>query len=147
MHTFCDASSSSYVCVVYLRTEGKDGVSIQLLQAKSRVAPLRKTTVPRLELLACCIGARLAYSMKEAMTLEHVSSFFWTDSMTVLYWIKNKENWGTFVNNRVKEINQLFTAEMWRHVPGKCNPVDLPSRGCTLEILFGFKMVGGATVA
>ncbi|GFX32598.1 integrase catalytic domain-containing protein [Trichonephila clavipes] len=51
MHTFCDASSSSYACVVYLRTEGKDGVNIQLLQAKSRVAPLRKTTVYRLELV------------------------------------------------------------------------------------------------
>ncbi|GFX24867.1 pro-Pol polyprotein [Trichonephila clavipes] len=79
MHTFCDANSSSYACVVYLRTEGKDGVNIQLLQAKSRVAPLRKTTVPRLELLACCIVVRLAYSMNEAMTLEDVSSFFRTD--------------------------------------------------------------------
>ncbi|GFX86119.1 uncharacterized protein TNCV_2341881 [Trichonephila clavipes] len=78
--------------------------------------------VPQLELLACCIGARLAYSMKEAMTLEDVSSFFWTDTMTVLYWIKNKENWGAFVNNRVKKINQLSTAEMWRHVPGNVIP-------------------------
>ncbi|GFW42021.1 hypothetical protein TNCV_1904791 [Trichonephila clavipes] len=54
MHTFCDASSSSYACVVYLRTEGKYGVNIQLLQAKSGVAPLRKTTVPRIELLHWC---------------------------------------------------------------------------------------------
>ncbi|GFY76687.1 pro-Pol polyprotein [Trichonephila inaurata madagascariensis] len=135
MYTFCEANSSSYVYVVYLRTEGKDGVNIQLLQAKSRAASLRKATVPRLELLACCIGAPLAYSMKEAMTLEDVSSFFWKDSTTVLYWIKNKENWGTFVNNRVKEINQVSTVEMWRHVPGQCNPSDLPSRGCTLKIL------------
>ncbi|GFY42137.1 pro-Pol polyprotein [Trichonephila inaurata madagascariensis] len=112
MHTFWDASSSNNACVVYLRTEGKGGVHIQLLQTKSRVAPLQKTTIPRLELLACCIGARLAYSMKESMTLEDVSSFFWTGWTTVLYWIKNKENCGTFVNNKVKEINQLSTAEM-----------------------------------
>ncbi|GFV59962.1 uncharacterized protein LOC103516813 [Trichonephila clavipes] len=59
----------------------------------------------------------------------------WTYTMTVLYWIKNKENWRTFVKNRVKEINQLSTARVWRHVPGQSNPVDLPSRGCTLKIL------------
>ncbi|GFY06300.1 pro-Pol polyprotein [Trichonephila clavipes] len=115
MHTFCDASSSSYACVVYLRTEGKEGMSIQLLQAQSRVALLRKTTVPRLELFACCIGACLAYSMKKAVSLEDVSSFFWTDSTTVLYWIKNKENWRTFVNNRV---NQLSTAEIGTNLYG-----------------------------
>ncbi|GFU64310.1 hypothetical protein TNCV_3781211 [Trichonephila clavipes] len=54
VHPFSDASSSSYACVVYLRREGKNGVNIQLLQAKSRVAPLQKTTAPRLELLHWC---------------------------------------------------------------------------------------------
>ncbi|GFV03713.1 integrase catalytic domain-containing protein [Trichonephila clavipes] len=103
MYTFCNSSSSSYACVVYLRTEGKDGLNIQLLQAKSRVAPLRKTTVPSLELLACCIGARLAYSMREAMTLEDVSCFFWMDSMTILYWIKNKENCGIIESNAIED--------------------------------------------
>ncbi|GFX39395.1 DNA-binding protein HEXBP [Trichonephila clavipes] len=73
--------------------------------------------------------------MKEAMTLEDVSSFFWTDSTAVHYWIKNKENLGTFVDNTVKEINQLSTTEMWRHVPGQCNSSDLPSKVCTLKIL------------
>ncbi|GFV85894.1 integrase catalytic domain-containing protein [Trichonephila clavipes] len=106
MHTFCDASSSSYACMVYLRTEGKDGVkNIQLLQAKSRVAPLWKTTVPRLGLLVCCIGAHLAYSMKEAMTLEDVSSFFRIDSMTVHYLIMNKEKTGK--NLSIIEILRL----------------------------------------
>ncbi|GFY54872.1 pro-Pol polyprotein [Trichonephila inaurata madagascariensis] len=92
MHTFYDASSSSYACVVYLRTECKDGMNIQLLQAKSRIAPLQKTMVPRLELLACCIGARLAYSMKEAMILEDVSSFFWTARLFLLIRTKTGEH-------------------------------------------------------
>ncbi|GFW45683.1 DUF5641 domain-containing protein [Trichonephila clavipes] len=78
------------------------------------------------------------------MTLKDVASFFWTDSTTVLYW--NKENWGTFINNTVKEINQPPTAEIWRHVPGQCNPSDLLSRGCTLKTLLDSRWNTGCII-
>ncbi|GFS83897.1 uncharacterized protein TNCV_2363351 [Trichonephila clavipes] len=62
--------------------------------------------------------------------LENVPIYCWSDSVNALYWIKRKENWGTFVNNRVQEIRRLTNPEDWKHIPGILNPADLPSRGC-----------------
>lgn len=134
IHTFCDASKDAYATVVYLRTEvnGVNGVSVQLMQSKSRVAPVKsKKTIPRLELLACVLGARLTDVIKKALALENVPIVYWTDSSTALAWIQRNDEWGTFVGNRVREIVRLSNSECWRHVPGHCNPADLPSRGCS----------------
>ena len=84
--------------------------------------------------MACCIGARLTASVIEGMELKHIPIYCWTDSSTALYWIRGEEPWGTFVNNRVREIRELTLKEMWRHVPGEMNPADLPSRGCNAGV-------------
>ncbi|GFY49645.1 DUF5641 domain-containing protein [Trichonephila inaurata madagascariensis] len=70
-------------------------------------APLKDITIPHLELLACCIGARLTSSIRKAMNLEDIPSLYWTDSSTALYWIQHEDHWGTFVNNIVGEIRNL----------------------------------------
>ncbi|GBL69063.1 hypothetical protein AVEN_106014-1 [Araneus ventricosus] len=67
--------------------------------------------------------------------LKDVRICCWSDSVNVLYWIKDKENWGTFVNNRVQEIRRLTNPEDWKHIAGILNPADLPSRGCGAEEL------------
>ncbi|GFU03962.1 uncharacterized protein TNCV_198481 [Trichonephila clavipes] len=85
LHTFCDASRSTYTICVFLRAEKEGKVIYQLIQARSRVAPLKKLSIPRLELLACNIGARLADSVKKDLKLENIESFFWSDSMDVFY--------------------------------------------------------------
>jgi len=132
LHTFCDASQDAYAAVVYLRATDQDGrVSVQLLMSKSRLAPLKRPTIPRMELLACVIGARLSCFAMDALNMCNVSSFLWSDSTTALSWIKGNDEWGTFVGNRVKEICSLTKPEDWRHVPGTSNPADLPSRGCS----------------
>ena len=65
---FCDASKIAYAAIVYLRTYLTSGqVSVQLLAAKSRLSPINRPTIPRLELLACTIAARLASPVKEAL--------------------------------------------------------------------------------
>lgn len=134
LHTFCDASQEAYACVVFLRVRRRDEVKISLVAAKSRVAPIRKAdskmTIPRLELLAATIGARLYHQTKENLR-GPIDSFFWSDSSTVVSWIQRKEEWGIFVWNRVSEIRDLTPAENWRHLPGVHNPADLPSRGCS----------------
>lgn len=130
LHTFTDASQHAYAAVTYLRTQTDEGVVIQLMVAKARVAPLKVTTIPRLELLGCLIGSRLAALTRRALSLEDVKEYFWTDSTTALAWIRRNESWATFVGNRVQEINKLTRSENWRHISGVHNPADLASRGC-----------------
>ncbi|GBM45657.1 hypothetical protein AVEN_237900-1 [Araneus ventricosus] len=97
--------------------------------------PIKTITIPRLELLACTIGFRLVNTTKSDLVLEDVPICCCSDSVNALYWIKGKENWGTFVNNRVQEIRRLTNPEDWKHIAGILNPADLPSRGCGAEEL------------
>ncbi|UYV65019.1 hypothetical protein LAZ67_3002845 [Cordylochernes scorpioides] len=135
LHVFCDASKASYATCIFLRIESEQEVTCQLVQARSRVAPLKGTTIPRLELLACLVGARLVNNVVRDLKFEDMERFYWTDSMNALHWIKGKDNWATFVMNRVMEIRSLSETEDWCHVPGCLNPADLPSRGCLADSL------------
>ncbi|XP_051160117.1 uncharacterized protein LOC127280858 [Leptopilina boulardi] len=129
IHAFGDASGTAYATVVFARVESKNRVNVLLVSARSRIAP-KKTTIPRLELLAASITARLADSVIKSFTREVESVTYWSDSTTVLTWLKREENWGVFVHNRVQEIKSLSELRNWKYVPGNSNPADLPSRGC-----------------
>ncbi|XP_072403151.1 uncharacterized protein [Diabrotica undecimpunctata] len=133
-HTFCDASKEASSAVVFLRGIRDGRVFVHLLAAKSRVAPIKKLSIPRLELMAAVIGVRPYTTVKESLNIE-MESFFWSDSTTVLSWIRRPEEWSTFVWNRVSEIRKLSHGENWHHVPGRLNPADLPSRGCLAKQL------------
>ncbi|UYV80775.1 hypothetical protein LAZ67_19001706, partial [Cordylochernes scorpioides] len=135
LHVFCDASRASYATCIFLRIESEQEVTCQLVQARSRVAPLKGTTIPRLELLACLVGARLVNKVVRDLKFEDMERFYWTDSMNALHWIKGKDNWATFVMNRVMDFRSLSETEDWYHVPGCLNPADLPSRGCLADSL------------
>ncbi|GBL97617.1 hypothetical protein AVEN_49130-2 [Araneus ventricosus] len=58
-----------------------------------------------------------------------------SDSTTALCWIQRDQNWGNFVQNRVREIGSLTSPTVWRHLPGALNAADLVSRGCSGEQL------------
>lgn len=135
LHTFADASKKAYSAVIFLRIETDEGVSVHLLAARSRVAPLKRISIPRLELLAATIASRLYSSIQEQFS-QDIESYFWSDSSTVLSWIRRQEEWSVFVINRVREIRKLTDERRWYHVPGFLNPADLPSRGC-----FGKRLV------
>ncbi|XP_011705757.1 PREDICTED: uncharacterized protein LOC105460953 [Wasmannia auropunctata] len=109
LHTFCDASQSAYAVVIFIRIERHTGVEVQFVQAKSRVAPVKNITIPRLELLAATIATRLAKSVLEILQLADIRTYYWSDSSTVLAWIQRECHWGTFVWNRVQEIQTLLT--------------------------------------
>ena len=150
LHIFCDASKKAYAAVVYARSQDEDQVIIQLLAAKSRLAPLDKKgnksiTINRLELMGCVIGARLAETINTSLDLHQITRYFWTDSTTALAWIKREEDWGTFVGNRSREIGLITGKEEWRYVPGILNPADLPSRGCSPAQLLESKWWEGPT--
>ncbi|GFX61308.1 integrase catalytic domain-containing protein [Trichonephila clavipes] len=105
--------------------------------AKARVAPLKDISIPRLELLSCTIGTRLAASVKNDLNLPDVRIYYLTDSMTALAWMQRTRDWGVFVSNRVKEIRNLSDVSSWEHVPSEKNFADILSRGCVaLNSLF-----------
>ncbi|GFW26969.1 integrase catalytic domain-containing protein [Trichonephila clavipes] len=131
MHVFVDACKEAYATCIFFRSTTFQGVKVSLVRAKTRVAPLKQVTIPRLELMACCIGARLAHSVQKSLNITEMETVFWSDSMVALYRLRGKGGWSVFVSNRIKEIQNLFPNSDWRHVPGKINPADLTSRGCS----------------
>ncbi|GFW73289.1 integrase catalytic domain-containing protein [Trichonephila clavipes] len=131
LHVFVDASKGSYAGCVFARSIVDSRVSVILVRAKSRVAPLKLLSIPRLELMACCVGARLINSILKALNMPDLKVTLWSDSTTALWWIKEYGNWSVFVANRVKEIRQLTQIQSWKYVPGNMNIADLLSRGCS----------------
>lgn len=131
MHIFTDASERAYGAAVYIRSVDKDGqVFVQLLMAKSRVSPIKPVTIPRLELCAALVGARIYEKIKGSLRIQASNVVFWTDSMIVLGWLKMLPvKLNTFVRNRVAEIIDKTDPYTWRHVPTNDNPADLLSRG------------------
>ena len=92
LHGFSDASTRAYAAVVYLRCVYSDGVvDVYLVISKTRVAPIKGQSVPRLELLGAVILAQLMHTVYEALQfhLKDLRLFYWTDSYTALCWIKN----------------------------------------------------------
>lgn len=82
-------------------------VVLHLIDAKSRVAPVKRLSIPRLELLAATIGARLASSVLKCNIMSNIETVFWSDCTTVISWIQREDRWTTFVWNRTQEIRQL----------------------------------------
>ena len=113
-----------------------------MLTSKTRVAPLKELSIPRLELIACLILAKLMCTVKNALnsqvSVQKVK--FWSDSMTALYWIMNHGEWKQFVNHRVNEIVKLSEKENWGHCPSEQNPADIKSRGSLAVELKGNEM-------
>ena len=128
---FCDSSEEAYAASVYARvTQGSDS-RVSLVTSKSRVAPLDKQTVPRLELLSCFILSHLMNSVMDTLSplVELKVVRCWTDSIAVLYWIQGlSKEWKLFIENRVQEVRRRVYHSLWSHCPGKENPADLPTR-------------------
>ena len=104
LHCFSDASEKAYPANVYLRsTYDDERVDVNLIVSKTRVAPLKKQSIPRLELLGATILVRLAKTVQDILP-QKLETVFWVDSMTVLCWIKNAKPWKQYVMTRVQEI-------------------------------------------
>lgn len=142
LHGFADASVKAYCAVVYFVCELGGSYSVELLTSKTRVAPLKPQTIPRLELMSGRILARLMDTVKNALEREVdiKEIVLWLDSKTALHWINNAGEWKQFVRHRVNEILQLTKKGQWRHCPGESNPADLESRGVNVETLKASKL-------
>lgn len=135
LHIFSDASETGHSAVAFLRTdvssdEGREPSIVRFLMGKSLVNPVRFVTVPRLELAAAVVAVKLKVLIERESGLEFDSTFFWTDSMIVLQYIRNTTSrYKTFVANRIGYIHDHSLVRDWRYVPSASNPADVGSRG------------------
>lgn len=131
LHHFCDASQSAYGVVSYLRLEDKDNnVHCTFITSKSRLAPMKTLSIPRLELSAAVLAVKVDELVRNEMDVSVNASIFWTDSMLVLQYIGNHyKRFKVFVANRVARIQRSTEVSQWRHVPSQQNPADDVSRG------------------
>ena len=137
IHTFSDASEKQYSAVVYIRHEYKDGgVSVRLVAAKTRLAPLKTISIPRLELMGAVIGLRLSKQVCTALELPVQDVTFLIDSTTVGFWIRGQSRkYKTFVAHRISEIHEETNPVQWKYVPTSSNRADHATRGLTVTEL------------
>ncbi|XP_023947649.2 uncharacterized protein LOC112052703 [Bicyclus anynana] len=131
VHVFADSSERAYGACLYIRSVNKHNlVTVRLLTSKSRVAPIKPTTIPRLELCGTLLAARLCDKVLNSLTIPISKCRFWCDSMIVLGWLNTPSpRLKSFVRNRVNEIKDITKGHAWSYVPSKDNPADLLSRG------------------
>ncbi|XP_052412579.1 uncharacterized protein LOC127957915 [Carassius gibelio] len=139
LHVFSDASERAYGSVAYLRTTDDQGqVTLTFVLARSRVAPRKCLSIPRLELCAALTGAQLGKVIQTELTIPVHKVTFWSDSTTVLYWLTSEScRYKVFVGTRVAEIQTLTEMSEWRYVDSNHNPADHITRGLRLTELTG----------
>ncbi len=131
IHRFSDASEDGYAGVVYLRMASTDGsVHTSLVTSKTKVSPIKRLTIPRLELCGAYVLARLLDHTRRIFKVPLSDVFAWTDSTIVLNWLTGSpRRFKTYVGNRVSCIVDLISPGRWGHVDGLQNPADCASRG------------------
>ncbi|XP_043065437.1 uncharacterized protein LOC122320892, partial [Drosophila ficusphila] len=129
LHGFSDASINAYGGCIYAVSSSQGRREAQLLCAKSRVAPLKTLTIPKLELCAALLLSQLIREVRD-MNVFSCPFFCWSDSSVVLSWIKDEPSrFQVFTANRIASIQELTNGMDWRYVPTFCNPADILSRG------------------
>ncbi|XP_068723814.1 uncharacterized protein [Montipora capricornis] len=136
---FSDASQYAFGACAYSRQRiNDDQYQVRLIAAKSRVAPLKQLSIPRLELQAAVLASRLAKTIQEESRMKFQAVKFFTDSTITLAWIQNpSRNFKPFVSARVGEIQSNADPSEWKHIPGEENVADDISRGIYVGDLNG----------
>lgn len=136
---FADASMKAYGSVVYLHvTDSVGNVHVNLVCAKSKVAPLKVVTLARLELCAAVLMSKLVRLVNETYSartkIDNIFAF--SDSKIALSWIHSlPHRWDIYVSNRVAKCQENLDPRHFYHVSGIDNPSDCLSRGLLPEQL------------
>ncbi|XP_046358371.2 uncharacterized protein LOC124136493 [Haliotis rufescens] len=131
LHMFSDASDHGYGVVAYLRLiNSRNEIHVSFVMGKSRVAPLKRVTIPRMELTTATIAMKLGKMIIDELEYIVTETFYWTDSWSVLRYIASDTNrFHTFVANRVQIIRESSDKNQWNYIHTKSNPADAASRG------------------
>ena len=125
LHVFCDVSEIAYGTVAYFRTVTRGCINVSFVISKTRLAPIKALTVPRLELQAAVMASRLKSKIFEEIDLEIDETHFWSDSKIVLHYLSNTQRrFSTYVSHRIAEIASNSDVKDWHHIPGKMNVAD-----------------------
>ncbi|CAB0030689.1 unnamed protein product [Trichogramma brassicae] len=136
LHGFSDASKFAYAAVLYVRLSYRRQVRVELLASKTKVAPLKTLSIPRLELCPAHFLAKLAASFATTADFSQARMHLWSDSKTTLHWIHGlPDKWPVFVANRCADIITHVTQASWHYINTKQNPADVASRGCNVACL------------
>ncbi|XP_037943125.1 uncharacterized protein LOC119675975 [Teleopsis dalmanni] len=129
VHGFCDASEKAHGCCLYLRCKDSLGtICVNLLTSKSRLAPTKTCSLPRLELCSAQLLTKLWAKVQPHLSFEISEVHFWSDSQITLHWIRSESSTlSVFVGNRVADIQNLSTNTTWHHVDSANNPADVIS--------------------
>ncbi|XP_058817898.1 uncharacterized protein LOC131681207 [Topomyia yanbarensis] len=129
LHIFVDASEQAFAACAYFRIVDRERVRCCLVASKTKVAPLKPLSIPRLELMATVIGVRLRKTIVENHSVQIQETFLHSDATTVLSWIKSDpRRYRPFVAFRISEILTMSTVTEWRWVPTKLNVADEPTK-------------------
>ena len=137
LHYFSDASEGGYGQCSYTRlVNDSDKAHCAFVIGKARVSPLRQKSIPRLELAAAPVSAKMSEFLRNELTYSDRSESFWSDSKIVLGYIKNEaRRFHVYVANRVQQIRDLLQPTAWMYVESDENPADDATRGLTARKL------------
>ena len=138
VYGFCDSSGEAYAACIYILSQCFHGVTVNLVTSKRELVPSKPQTIPRLELLSSLLLSKLLVSVLDVISqVITVSSIFcWSESMVVLWWIKQVEKrCNMWVQNRVNVIRANSSPHIWFHIRSPSNPVDISTRSISLAHL------------
>ena len=137
LQLFGDASEKAFCAVPYFRFGYPSGErQCAFVAAKTRVAPVKPLSIPRLELQAAVLSVRLAFMIQKKHDCEVSSTYYWSDSRAVIGQIHGEsKRHPAFTANRLSEILDTSEPQQWRHCPGKLNPADDGSRGLRADAI------------
>lgn len=127
IHGFSDASNLVMAAAVYLRDKVRDEEFMtRLVCAKTRVALLKRLTIPCFELTAALILSHLVKYVLQTLNFDQARIYLRTDSYVALTWISSR--WKNFLRNWVTQIQEAVPSGLWRFISGKDNSADCASR-------------------
>ena len=131
LHRYSDACKDAYGQCSYLRLVNHSGqIHCSLVMAKSRVAPLKPVTIPRLELTAALVSVKTGAILCRELEYKQITEVFWTESKVVIGYVSNDaRRFHVFAANRVQQIRDQTSPSQWKYVETAQNPADDASLG------------------